>query len=115
MCGGYIWTPDLNKERLPDAVRSRAASCLCRAKSMPPKRNPKRKPKNEICKLCTQELSDEVLQCSGTCNVHAHRYCAGVTTSHYKKIRDPAELSGKLYLSTLLPASQCCRDKLSEG
>ena len=56
-----------------------------------------------------------IVQCSGTCNVRVHRYCAGVTTSHYKKIAKRPELSGKLYLSTLLPANQCCRNKLSEG
>ena len=53
MCGGYIWTPDLNKERLPDAVRSRAASCLCRTKVCRPRgtRNENQKTRYASCVL----------------------------------------------------------------
>ena len=51
---------------------------------------PKSKKRSELCKLCTQDLktNEDVVQCSAPCQARVHRYCAGVTTSHYKKISD---------------------------
>ena len=51
---------------------------------------PKSKKRSELCEQCTQDLktNEDVVQCSGTCQARVHRYCAGVTTSHYKKISD---------------------------
>ena len=55
---------------------------------MPPKKDLKKATK--ACDLCTGEIKtgEDALQCSGTCRTLVHRYCAGVTITHYKELLD---------------------------
>ena len=50
---------------------------------------PRKRTKNETCVLCCKDIlegKDEALLCEGEvcCNKWMHRYCAGVSTTHYK-------------------------------
>ena len=61
---------------------------------MPPKKKPNEKSNeksNEKCELCLGDIkaNEDALVCSGKCQATLHRYCAGVTVSHYKKILAP--------------------------
>ena len=60
---------------------------------MPPKKpkaHSKAQPKatGKVCDLCLQDIKDDadVLQCEGKCQSLVHRYCAGITVSHYREI-----------------------------
>lgn len=46
------------------------------------------KSKKTVCDLCSDSLSKghEVLNCEGDCNCTVHRYCAGVTSSHFQAL-----------------------------
>ena len=49
---------------------------------------PKKKTPSVDCNLCCRPISenrDEALQCEGHCRQTFHRYCAGVSVTHYKQ------------------------------
>ena len=44
----------------------------------------------KVCDLCLHDIEDEedILQCEGKCQGRpVHRYCAGITVSHYIEIQ----------------------------
>ena len=56
---------------------------------MPPK-----KPKAVDCDLCCKRVvegKDEALHCDGGCGLWFHRYCAGVSASHFKDLSNSPE------------------------
>ena len=59
---------------------------------MPPKKqkgqqNPTAK-EQLVCDLCVGPFreNEEVLECEGECRKHMHRYCAGLTRTHYQEL-----------------------------
>jgi hypothetical protein len=49
------------------------------------------KPEQPECGLCCDAIvedRDEALFCEGSCNKWMHRYCAGVSVSHYEALQD---------------------------
>ena len=56
---------------------------------MPPKKS-----KPTDCDLCLKRIiegKEEALQCEGNCGLWFHRYCAGVSVSHFKKLSNSPE------------------------
>ena len=49
------------------------------------------KSKKTVCDLCSDSLGkgQDILSCEGGCNCTVHRYCAGVTTSHFQALTSP--------------------------
>ena len=45
-------------------------------------------PKKSVCDLCNDTLNkgQDILTCEGDCACYVHRYCAGVTASHFEEI-----------------------------
>ena len=82
---------------------------------MPPKKakavgTPSRQPSSKVtvpltkCDLCAAAVvdgKDEALQCEGACQKWYHRYCAGISLSHFTKLAN----SAKPFVCTT-----CCQD-----
>ena len=55
---------------------------------------PLKKPKPTDCDLCLKRIvegKEEALQCEGGCSLWFHRYCAGVSVSHFKELSNSPE------------------------
>ena len=58
------------------------------------------------CAICNQDIvdgKDQALLCEGTCKSWLHRYCAGVSITHFKKLSASSAIS----LCFLFPREIC--------
>ncbi len=57
---------------------------------MPPKKAVKPTEKCDLCAAAIVDGKEDALQCEGTCRQWYHRYCAGVSTTHFKQLAHSA-------------------------
>ena len=58
---------------------------------MPPKKAARTTSKCDVCDSAIVEGKDDALQCEGACQMWFHRYCAGVSISHFKQLSNTSK------------------------